>query len=42
NVVVGEDRSGRRVVKEGLAEGEQIVIAPPASLKDGQRVRVQG
>lgn len=42
NVVVGEDRSGRRVVKEGLAEGELIVVAPPASLKDGQRVRVQG
>jgi HlyD family secretion protein len=39
-VKLGEERAGRRVVREGLADGEQIVLAPPATLKDGQRVRV--
>jgi RND family efflux transporter MFP subunit len=41
-VTLGEDRAGRRVVSQGLADGETIVLGPPASLKDGQRVRVQG
>ena len=40
-VALGEERGGRRVVASGLAEGESVVVAPPASLKDGQRVRVQ-
>jgi RND family efflux transporter MFP subunit len=38
-VTLGEDRAGRRVVSQGLSDGETIVLAPPATLKDGQRVR---
>ena len=41
-VMPGESKSGKVVVTTGLAEGEPIVIAPPADLRDGQRVRVQG
>jgi RND family efflux transporter MFP subunit len=41
-VTLGEDRAGRRVVSQGLSDGETIVLGPPATLKDGQRVRVQG
>ncbi len=40
-VTLGEERGGRRVVASGLSEGESVVVAPPADLKDGQRVRVQ-
>jgi multidrug efflux pump subunit AcrA (membrane-fusion protein) len=40
-VVLGDERSGRVVVKSGLAGGEKIVAAPPASLDDGDRVRVK-
>jgi len=38
-VALGEDHAGRRAVSQGLADGETIVLAPPATLKDGQRVR---
>ena len=41
-VVLGEERSGRVVVREGLREGERIVDAPPARLEDGDRVREEG
>ncbi len=38
-VVLGDERSGRVVVEQGLAEGERIVADPPVSLRDGERVR---
>jgi RND family efflux transporter MFP subunit len=39
---LGDERSGKVAVLEGLSEGEQIVIDPPASLKSGDRVRIKG
>jgi RND family efflux transporter MFP subunit len=39
-VKLGGERSGRAVVETGLAEGDTIVLAPPASLASGDRVRV--
>ena len=39
---LGEQRLGKIAVLAGLAEGEQIVLDPPPSLKDGDRVRVKG
>jgi RND family efflux transporter MFP subunit len=39
-VVLGEERSGRVVIQDGLASGERVVDAPPDSLQDGERVRV--
>jgi len=41
-VVLGEERSGRVVVREGLHSGERIVDAPPARLEDGDRVQEEG
>ena len=41
-VTVGERRSGRAVIESGLSGGEQVVLAPPASLQDGDRVRRKG
>jgi RND family efflux transporter MFP subunit len=41
-IELGEERSGRRVVKQGLADGETILLGPPPTLTDGQRVRVKG
>ena len=38
-IVLGEERAGRRVVRQGLADGETIVLGPPSTLQDGQRVR---
>jgi len=35
----GEQRNGKVVVERGLVENEVIVLAPPESLRDGQRVR---
>jgi RND family efflux transporter MFP subunit len=40
-VTLGEERAGRRVVSQGLADGETILLGPPPTLKDGQRVRVK-
>jgi RND family efflux transporter MFP subunit len=40
-VALGAEQSGRRVVTSGLTEGEIVVLGPPATLADGQRVRVQ-
>lgn len=40
-VVLGDERSGRVIVKSGLADGEQIVNEPKTTLADGDRVRIQ-
>lgn len=39
-VTLGEKRGGRVVVSRGLEGGERLVARPPASLNDGDRVRV--
>jgi HlyD family secretion protein len=39
SVALGEERSGRVVVRDGLVSGERVVDAPPDSLRDGERVR---
>jgi len=39
---LGDERSGRVVVRTGLVSGERIVDAPPVSLQDGDRVREEG
>lgn len=39
-VELGEERSGRVVVAQGLVSGEKVVDAPPDDLRDGDRVRV--
>lgn len=40
-VSLGSERASRRVVLSGLSEGDTIVLAPPDSLEDGDRVRVK-
>ena len=40
-VVLGDERSGRVLVRSGLTVGERIVNTPPSSLADGDRVRVK-
>jgi len=40
-VELGERRSGRVIVKGGLASGDRVVLSPPPELGDGERVRVQ-
>ena len=40
--VVGPERSGQVVVREGLSGGETLVSNPPETLKDGDAVRVKG
>jgi len=40
-VELGEERAGRRVVKSGLSDGETILLGPPPTLVDGQRVRLK-
>ncbi|MFN0008019.1 MAG: efflux RND transporter periplasmic adaptor subunit [Planctomycetota bacterium] len=39
-ISLGAERASRRVVSAGLSEGETIVLSPPDSLEDGDRVRV--
>jgi len=39
-VRLGDEKSGRAVVREGLVGGERLVDAPAPSLADGERVRV--
>ena len=39
---LGDERSGRRVVRGGLEGGEDIVAEPPTSLQDGDRVQIKG
>jgi RND family efflux transporter MFP subunit len=41
-VALGAERASRRVISSGLTEGDTIVLAPPDSLGDGDRVRVKG
>jgi HlyD family secretion protein len=41
-VTTAGERDGRVVVKEGLSGGEMLVAEPPADLKDGDAVRIQG
>ena len=41
-IVVGFERSGQVIVKEGLAGGETLVSNPPETLKDGDAVKVKG
>jgi RND family efflux transporter MFP subunit len=40
SVTLGPDTSGQRRVVSGLRDGERVVVAPPATLKDGQVVKV--
>jgi HlyD family secretion protein len=40
-VGLGEEKNGRVVVRDGLVGGEKLIDEPPASLADGDRVRVQ-
>ena len=40
-VDLGEQRSGRVVVRAGLQPGQRIVLAPPVDLQSGDRVRIQ-
>ena len=40
-VTAGERKGGRVVVEQGLQKDQRIVLAPPPSLRDGDRVRVQ-
>jgi RND family efflux transporter MFP subunit len=39
-IVTGTRRGGRVVVTDGVEEGERVVLDPPASLADGDRVLV--
>jgi RND family efflux transporter MFP subunit len=40
-VTLGGERSGRVIVKSGVADGETVVDDPPTKLADGDRVRIQ-
>lgn len=42
SVDVGEARGERLEVRQGLSGGESLVLEPPAGLKDGLKVRVEG
>lgn len=42
SVDVGEARGERLEVRQGLSGGENLVLEPPAGLKDGLKVRVEG
>jgi RND family efflux transporter MFP subunit len=39
-VAAGERRSGRVAIDGGLSPGQRIVLDPPGSLRDGDRVRI--
>lgn len=41
-IEVGGEKSDRVLVTSGLTEGEHIVVEPPTSLEDGERVFVEG
>jgi RND family efflux transporter MFP subunit len=40
SVTLGQDLGGQRHVLAGLREGERVVLSPPPSLADGDRVRL--
>jgi RND family efflux transporter MFP subunit len=42
NVDVGAPRGERLEIRQGLAGGESLVLEPPATLRDGQKVRTAG
>ena len=37
----GRTKGGRVTIDAGLEPGQRIVLAPPPSLRDGDRVRIQ-
>ena len=39
-VSIGKRRSGRAAVESGLRAGQTLILDPPPSLKDGDRVRI--
>ncbi|MCL4821017.1 MAG: efflux RND transporter periplasmic adaptor subunit [Vicinamibacteria bacterium] len=41
-IETGAEREGRVVVRQGLAGGETVVLKPAETLKDGDKVKVQG
>jgi HlyD family secretion protein len=41
-VVTGTSRQGQIVVREGLVGSETLVLEPPATLRDGDAVRIKG
>jgi RND family efflux transporter MFP subunit len=41
-VVLGTERRGQVIVKDGLSGGETLVLSPAEGLKDGAAVRVKG
>ena len=41
-IVLGTERQGRVIVKEGLSGGETLVLRPKDDLKDGAAVKVKG
>jgi RND family efflux transporter MFP subunit len=40
-VELGAERGGRVQVRSGLVEGERVVVSPPDSLQDGERVLIK-
>jgi RND family efflux transporter MFP subunit len=42
SVVLGAERQGQVVVREGLAGSETLVARPPDTLSDGEAVRIKG
>jgi len=40
-VKLGAERSGQVSIEEGLQGGEKVVVDPPPSLQDGDRVRIE-
>ena len=41
SVEVGGETSGRTLIKSGLENGESIIVQPPTTLADGDRVRIE-
>jgi hypothetical protein len=41
-IVLGTERRGQVIVKEGLSGGETLVARPKDDLKDGAAVKVKG
>ncbi|HVL68652.1 MAG TPA: efflux RND transporter periplasmic adaptor subunit [Vicinamibacterales bacterium] len=41
-VRIGSDQGDRVEVLSGLSAGERVVVDPPSTLKDGDRIKVQG
>jgi RND family efflux transporter MFP subunit len=41
-VALGDERAGRVAVERGLVDGDRIVVEPPVSLSEGDRVLLEG